>query len=292
MNYISGGQGLLLDSDHEEALKKIKYLESKHQKTAEEELSAPEAPQFGHPLRNATIEEGQPAHFETTLTPVNDGTMRVEWFCNGKPIPQGHRFRTTYDFGFVALDILYAYPEDNGTYSCVATNVLGTCKAECTLKVSGKSGLLLDTMDRDRLSQLKNLEHKERHRVDEVDAPITKPVFVTPLNSVDSAAENSHVHLECRLEPVNDPNLSVEWMVNGKEVRTGHRFRTTHDFGFVALDILGAYAEDSGTYMCRAVNKLGEAVNTATVTVQGRINHQLLHFLLIFFIFSCFCTFL
>ena len=42
---------------------------------------------------------------------------QVQWLCNGKPVAQGHRFRTTYDFGFVALDILYAYAEDSGTYS-------------------------------------------------------------------------------------------------------------------------------------------------------------------------------
>mgnify|MGYP001435172940 CR=1 FL=1 len=193
--------------------------------------------------------------------------MRVEWLFNGKPVPNGHRFRTTYDFGFVALDILYAYPEDSGTYTCVAKNVLGTTEAQCTLQVTGKSGLLLDTMDRDRLTQLRNLENKDRMRPDEVDAPVTKPVFTTPLNTVDGALEGGHVHLECRLEPVNDPNLIVEWFINGKAVKTGHRFRTTHDFGFVALDILGAYAEDSGTYMCKATNKLGEAVNTGNVNV-------------------------
>merc|ERR1711892_1132822 len=115
---IATGKGLLLDTDHQDALKKI------------------------------NIEEGQPAHFESTLTPVNDASMRVEWMLNGKPVPQGHRFRPTYDFGFVALDILYAYPEDSGTYSCVAKNVLGTTQAQCELQVQGKSGLLLDTMDR------------------------------------------------------------------------------------------------------------------------------------------------
>ena len=250
-------------------MQKIKHLESKHQRTAEEELAAPEPPQFGHPLKNVVLEEGQPAHFETTLTPVNDGSMRVEWLFNGKAVAQGHRFRTTYDFGFVALDILYAYPEDSGTYTCVAKNVLGETRTECTLKVAGKAGLLLDTMDRDRLAQLRNLEHKDRTRPEDIDAPITKPVFTTPLNSVDGAAESGHVHLECRLEPVNDPNLRVEWFVNGKAVKTGHRFRTTHDFGFVALDILTAYAEDSGTYMCKATNRLGEAVNTGSVTIIG-----------------------
>jgi titin len=267
---IATGKGLLLDTDHQDALNKIKYLESKHQKTAEEELSAPEKPQFGRQLKNLNLEEGQPAHFESTLTPVNDASMRVEWMFNGKPVPQGHRFRTTYDFGFVALDILYAYPEDSGTYSCVAKNVLGETSAQCTLKVTGKSGLLLDTMDKDRLSQLRNLEQRERTRPEDADAVITKPVFTTPLNNVDGAMEGAHVHLECRLEPVNDPNLNVEWFVNSKAIKIGSRFRTTHDFGYVALDVLQAYAEDSGTYMCKATNKLGEAVNTGSVTVAGK----------------------
>lgn len=35
------------------------------------------------------------------------------------------------------------------------------------------------------------------------------------------------------------------------------RFRPTHDFGYVALDILDVIEEDSGVYTCRAVNSLG-----------------------------------
>ena len=266
---ISSGKGLLLDSDHQDALDKIKYLESKHQKTAEEEMAAPEKPQFGRPLKNITLEEGQPAHFETTLTPVNDASMRVEWLFNGKSVPQGHRFRTTYDFGFVALDILYAYPEDSGTYTCVAKNVLGETRSQCTLQVQGKAGLLLDTMDKDRLGQLRNLEQRERTRVEEAELTVSKPVFTTPLNNVEGAMEGAHIHLECRLEPINDPKLRVEWFVNNKAIKIGSRFRTTHDFGYVALDILQSYAEDSGTYMCRATNKLGEAVNSSSVSIIG-----------------------
>ena len=43
-------------------------------------------------------------------------------FHNGRPLGAAHRFRPMYDFGYVALDILWAYPEDSGTYSVVAKN--------------------------------------------------------------------------------------------------------------------------------------------------------------------------
>lgn len=65
--------------------------------------------------------------------------------------------------------------------------------------------------------------------------------------------------------------MKVEWSCNGKPIQTGHRFKTTYDFGFVALDILYAYGEDSGTYMCRARNAVGEAVTTAAVNVVGKL---------------------
>lgn len=62
--------------------------------------------------------------------------------------------------------------------------------------------------------------------------------------------------------------MMIEWFVNGVAIRAGHRFRTTHDFGYVALDILYTWGEDTGTYMCKATNLLGEAVNTTTINVQ------------------------
>jgi titin len=196
---------------------------------------------------------------------------KVQWLCNGKAVPQGHRFRTTYDFGFVALDILYAYAEDSGTYTCHAVNMIGETSTSCSLNVSAKAGLLLDTLDRDRLNQLRNLEMRDRARPAEGEVTLMKPVFTTALNNAEGVPEQSRVHLECRLEPINDPNLRVEWFFNGKAIKAGHRFRTTHDFGFVSLDILYAYPEDTGTYMCKAVNRLGEAVNTCSVEVTGKI---------------------
>lgn len=50
----------------------------------------------------------------------------------------GHRFKTTYDFGFVALDVLYAYPEDSGTYMCKARNAVGEAVTTCSISVDCK----------------------------------------------------------------------------------------------------------------------------------------------------------
>lgn len=47
----------------------------------------------------------------------------------------------------------------------------------------------------------------------------------------------------------------------------GSRFTETNNFGFVALDILYCYPEDSGTYTCRAKNIVGEAVTSANLVV-------------------------
>ena len=48
----------------------------------------------------------------------------------------------------------------------------------------------------------------------------------------------------------------------------GSRFKPTHDFGYVALDIAGLRPEDEGIYSCRARNDLGEAVTTASVRIR------------------------
>ncbi|KAJ8687530.1 hypothetical protein QAD02_023324, partial [Eretmocerus hayati] len=266
---VKSRASIIRETQHEGALKKIQYLEddSRYKRVDEEDVVIAEKPKFGRPLKNIEhLPEGKNAHLEATLTPVNDPTMVVEWYRNGKPIPQGHKFKTTYDFGYVALDILYAYPEDSGTYMCKARNAVGEAVTTCVITVDSKQGLCLDTLDAQRLEKIRQLETVEIKPVVEQEVVHEKPVFLTPLTNLD-LKEGEHAHLECRVEPINDANMKIEWFVNGKAVKTGHRFRTTHDFGYVALDILYAYSEDSGTYICKATNLAGEAVNTCTIKV-------------------------
>lgn len=41
-----------------------------------------------------------------------------------------------------------------------------------------------------------------------------------------------------------------------------------HDFGYAALNMKYVNPEDSGTYTCRAINELGQAVTSASLIVQ------------------------
>jgi len=45
---------------------------------------------------------------------------------------------TMHDFGYVALNMKYVYPEDSGTYTCRATNELGQAVTSSTLVVHCK----------------------------------------------------------------------------------------------------------------------------------------------------------
>lgn len=50
-----------------------------------------------------------------------------------------------------------------------------------------------------------------------------------------------------------------------------NRLTTMHDFGYVALNMKYVNPEDSGTYTCRAINELGQAVTSASMIVQCEI---------------------
>jgi hypothetical protein len=51
---------------------------------------------------------------------------------------------------------------------------------------------------------------------------------------------------------------------------TGSRFHTTHDFGFITLDITATVPEDSGVYTCKAINAAGEAVSSTSLKIKRK----------------------
>ena len=74
----------------------------------------------------------------------------------------GHRLRSTLDFGFVALDILYALPDDTGEYTCVATNQHGQATISAKLGCAPAKRIITETQlpQGMNVSNIKKLEDK------------------------------------------------------------------------------------------------------------------------------------
>lgn len=197
----------------------------RYRKTQQEEVTVMQAPQFTRPLHNIETVELTNVHLECRLQPVGDSTMRVEWFVNGRPVKTGHRFRPSYEFDYVALDILGVYPEDSGVYTCQARNQLGEAVTSCSVRVHAKKDLLLESQHPEGLERIQYLEDASRYKRQEmVDEIVTvKPRFITAPKSQENLREGEHAHFECKLEPVTDSNLKVEWFKNGRPVTIGMR---------------------------------------------------------------------
>ena len=72
-----------------------------------------------------------------------DRYFQYEWLVNGSPLMKAHRFVLSQDFGYIALNILYCYPEDSGTYTLIIRNAAGeaqsTVDIDCRIDASDVS---------------------------------------------------------------------------------------------------------------------------------------------------------
>ena len=270
---VMSKETIIKDTMHTAAVQQIQHLEQKVSQVSHEEGFTTQAPAFTSSMRDVQLTEGTPAHFEAKLIPIGDPKLKVEWLKNGKPIQASNRMSSLHDFGFVALDLKYTRMDDSGTYSCRAINELGEANITANLKVvSAKDGVHAETMHGEALHKIAHLESKTQSGLKsmEEEGVQTAPNFVVNLQGKASLIEGQNLHIECRIEPYPDPTLNVEWFLNDKPLPFGNRWRTSYDFGFAALDIIGAYAEDSGRYTLKATNTLGTASSNINVKISRK----------------------
>lgn len=268
-----GKANLVFDSDHPESLPKIQALEA--YQNIRPEIAEPEfaAPVFVTMLNNNELREGDKAHYECRVEPSKDATLKIEVLRNNKPLPSGSRFAINNNFGFITMDIFCCYPEDSGIYTVKATNSKGQAVTSGTLKVHPKSSIILTPqhpMGDEAIQKIQELEARSGYVPPmAVETAYPKPTFVVPLKNNFSVGEGSSLHLECKVEPSGDPNMTIEWFLNGDQIEMGSRFVMMNDFGFVVLDIKDVQTRDNGIWTAKARNLQGEAFSSTTITVAG-----------------------
>lgn len=80
----------------------------------------------------------------------------------------------------------------------------------------------MDSQRPEGLEKIRQLEEQTPFQRPEIPDVVTRqrPVFTQPLQNIDSIAEGQTAHFECRLIPVGDATLKVEWFRNEKPLET------------------------------------------------------------------------
>ena len=174
------------------------------------------------------------------------------------------------DFGHVSLEISGLRESDAGIYECKAKNNIGEAVTTASITVQGKASLVLDSQHPEGMRKITALETRTERQNGHEEVSFGKPVFTSPLNGKSDVSEGGALHMEARVVPVGDPQLTFEWTKNGEQINFGSRMRVSQDFGFVTLDIMQCIPEDSGMYMVKAMNLAGDTSSSLAVHVGGK----------------------
>jgi len=106
--------------------------------------------------------------------------------------------------------------------------------------VISRSDIVTDSQNEAALEQIQMLEDSSRYRKHVTDdiTVVQPPQFTRPLHNLETI-EGTNVHLECRLQPVGDPSMRVDWFVNGRPVPTGKYSCLTNTSNFHIYRVLG-----------------------------------------------------
>ena len=204
-----------------------------------------------------------------------DGSQ-VEFVCKveGSPRPQITWFRQTaiikpsqdfqifyYDDNKATLVIKEVFPEDAGTFTCVAKNCVGYASSSAELMVEHPlSEHGLEKHDRRSLS-------RESSLADIVEG--IPPTFAQRPQTK-AAEEGSTTELECRFVAI--PEAEVQWYHNKVEMKESSRVQIIHQADMhmycSIVRITNITKEDDGTYEVFAKNREGEATNTLVLNVK------------------------
>ncbi|WP_292269729.1 immunoglobulin domain-containing protein [Butyricimonas sp.] len=93
-------------------------------------------PEITQELMNVRVNEGGIAVFLAQFVPIDDPTLRIEWYCDGVPVKLGTRIKAYKDDGTATLVINKVEPEDAGIYEIKVSNALGEALSSARLTVT------------------------------------------------------------------------------------------------------------------------------------------------------------
>jgi len=236
-----------------------------------------EAPTVVEPLQPVHVVEGSTVQLMCT---IKGDDLAIRWYEKGQPITtESNRWRHWIeDNGQCYLVISNCCAADSGEIRCHASNLAGEAVCSTDILVTEKSSL-----PEKKIRQIEQLEKQLTTTIDEyeiklpTDAATTEysPVIIEPLASKYSVSENTLQHFQVSV--VAQPQPTVAWYKDGVEVDVSEmkaRFYSETDpcsnvctYGFL---LSPTEWFDSGDYEFRAVNNLGSASCSTSLSVRGK----------------------
>ncbi|XP_028847169.1 titin-like [Denticeps clupeoides] len=240
-------------------------------------------PQFIEKLKNISVKEG--TLVELAVKAIGNPLPDIVWLKNSDIIsPHKHpQIKIEGTKGEANFKIPSSTGSDSAWYTATAINKAGRDTTRCRVNVE------VEVSEPEPERRL--IIPKGTYKAKEIAAPELEPLhlrygqeqweegdlydkekqqkphFKKKLTSV-RLKRFGPVHFECRLTPIGDPTMTVEWLHDGKPLAAANRLRMVNEFGYCSLDYEAAYSRDSGVITCRATNKFGVDQTSATLIVK------------------------
>lgn len=193
-----------------------------------------EKPMFTNPMRDVSIEEGQPLILDVSF--VGNPIPDVSWTKDDEPVVPSQRVTMSCDGKKVGLEINPCGVKDAGVYGCRLSNPLGedTANANATVRKVFQSPNFTQ-----RFTDLQQL-------------PTFDAKFPARITGI--------------------PHPEVIWYFNDTPIlRDSDKYKVKHDGDACCLYVKNCTYDDSGRYRCKAVNKAGEAECAANLSVVDKM---------------------
>nr|XP_023862865.1 titin-like isoform X2 [Salvelinus alpinus] len=240
-------------------------------------------PQFIEKLKNISVKKG--TLVELAVKAIGNPLPDIVWLKNSDIIsPMKHpNIKIEGTKGEAKFQIPQTVGTDSAWYTATAINKAGRDTTRCRVNIEVETA--------EPAPERRLIIPKGTYKAKEIAAPELeslhlrygqeqweeadlydkdkqqKPQFKKKLTSV-RLKHSGVVHFECRLTPIGDPTMVVEWLLDGKPLAAANRLRMVNEFGYCSLDFEVAYARDSGVITCRATNTFGADQTSATLIVK------------------------
>nr|KAG5714809.1 hypothetical protein BaRGS_000297 [Batillaria attramentaria] len=198
-------------------------------------------------LSDQRVRYGSKAVLQCTVVGVPEPD--IKWSINKKAIKPSKFFRLSYVENVAQLVVAEAFSEDEGEYTCTATNTAGTDSCSCYLTVEASSS---------------QSSRSEGHAFE---GPVHTPPRVLTLAPRDITVQRGQpVRIDITF--CGEPAPIVRWFKAKTEISPDKHFKIVIDNSKSSLVIDAVSPNDAGRYTITVTNDLGSDLMSATINVE------------------------